>query len=199
MMAGFGNVTDFLAGGVDGFTHVITPGANTISIVGGGVTPIQASDGAIIRASLMNGSTVTLDHRTTELFEDELVSFGCESFRIKSITLNDSSTDVTLHKAPSVNPVGQPVFRVGAITYAVGTSDGKTCLQRNGENIAENIENLQFNYFDANGNETADPDAIRMVRVTITGKTETSDPDYKGESGGDRKRTIASNIKIRNL
>jgi hypothetical protein len=64
--------------------------------------------------------------------------------------------------------------------------------------LAENIESLQFTYFDLNGNVTANPPDIQMVEVMATAKTNMFDPGYKGGDGY-RRRTLSSHIKIRNV
>jgi hypothetical protein len=38
-----------------------------------------------------------------------------------------------------------------------------------------------------------------MVRVTVYARTSISDPEFKGGTGGFRRRTIASNILVRNM
>jgi hypothetical protein len=68
--------------------------------------------------------------------------------------------------------------------------------------VAENIDNLQFRYVLEDGSESdspADPSGIRMVRVTVQARTSFSDPEFKGGAGGFRRRTIASNILVRNM
>jgi hypothetical protein len=87
------------------------------------------------------------------------------------------------------------------------------CLRRNentgggAQPLAENIESVQFDYFGPDADPTkdppmalpiADPGIIRMIKVTLTAKTNMADPDYKGEDGF-RRRTISSNIQIRNM
>jgi len=64
--------------------------------------------------------------------------------------------------------------------------------------VAENVESLQFGYFDKNGNVTSNPPDIRMVKVTVTAKTNKSDPEYKGGDGF-RRRILSSYIKVRNM
>jgi hypothetical protein len=64
--------------------------------------------------------------------------------------------------------------------------------------LLDNIENLQFGYLDADGNVTANPPDIRIVRVTLRAKANTSDPEYKTD-GGYRKREIASNVHLKNM
>jgi hypothetical protein len=68
--------------------------------------------------------------------------------------------------------------------------------------VAENIENLQLRYVLEDGSESdspADPSRIRIVRVTVHARTSFSDPEFKGGAGGFRRRSIASNILVRNI
>jgi len=205
-MAGFGNVNNALGlvGGVNGFTQVITPGANSVTIVGG-FKQIRRDNGSPITVDSASGNTITLDYTpNSEEFNTEAKRFisigGVESnkFQINGKVL-------TLDSGLKLNHAkGTPIFKIQAISYGLGLSDGKKVLQRN-ENtgggafaVAENIENVQFEYFDANGNPTGIPSNIRMVRVTVTARTDMSDPEFAGGDGY-RRRQIASNIYIRNI
>jgi hypothetical protein len=93
---------------------------------------------------------------------------------------------------------------VKAVSYYVGISGGKTVLRRNentgggGQPLAENIERLEFSYFDVNGESTVNPGDIRMVRVTVTAKTSMVDSEYKGGDGY-RRRTLSSHVTVRNM
>jgi hypothetical protein len=64
--------------------------------------------------------------------------------------------------------------------------------------VAENIESLQLSYFDENGNVTANPPDIRMVKVVVTAKSNRPDPEYKGGDGY-RRRILSSHINVRNM
>ena len=64
--------------------------------------------------------------------------------------------------------------------------------------MADNIESLDFTYYDVNGNETEIPAEIRMVKITVVAKTNLADPEYKGGDGY-RRRTLSSRIKPRNM
>jgi hypothetical protein len=92
-----------------------------------------------------------------------------------------------------------------AITYSLGVSEGKSALLRNDnlgagdQPVAENIDNLQFAYLDSNGNPTANPDDIRMIQVTIIARTDKTDPELAKVGDGFRRRTLTSNIQLRNL
>jgi len=66
--------------------------------------------------------------------------------------------------------------------------------------LAENIESISFIYTLADGTVTdspANPKDIRMVRVTLIGRTSISDPELSGD--GYRRRELATIIKVRNL
>src|SRR4030042_614950 len=66
-MAGFGNVGDVLGlvGGVNGFTQTITPGPNTITIVGG-FKQIRRDHGDPILISSASGNTIILNYATDD-------------------------------------------------------------------------------------------------------------------------------------
>jgi type IV pilus assembly protein PilW len=209
-MAGFGNVNNALglSGGVNGFTQVITPNNNTISIVGGFKQAKRDNGDPILINSVgkdpTGKNTLTLNYATDNFdgAKHQFISIG----GLESNTVASRSGSVlTLNLPLTLIPrAGTPIFKIQAITYDLGISDGKNVLRRNentGGNpqpLAENIENVQFEYFDANGNPTGIPSNIRMVRVTVTARTDTSDPQFAGGDGY-RRRQIASNIYVRNM
>jgi len=90
------------------------------------------------------------------------------------------------------------------ITYSLYTADSIQKLGRKStanavnQPVAEHIQSLAFQYWDANGNTTATAADIRRIRVTITAKTAKPDPDYT-PNGGYRTYTLTSIIAPRNL
>jgi hypothetical protein len=64
--------------------------------------------------------------------------------------------------------------------------------------VADDIEALQFEYLDENGNPTADPADICRIRVVVTARTDEPDPELK-DGDGHRRRQIASNVYLRNV
>ena len=130
---------------------------------------------------------------------------GLETHRVTSISGNTLTLDGNLVEKHSI---GAPVFKVKAITYrlSLDSTDPKRPVLTREDNtdgggsevIAENIENLQFTYFDGTGNETAISSDIQMVRVTATARTDMTDSEYKGTDGY-RRRQLISFIKVRNL
>jgi len=204
-MAGFGNIENVLdlVGGVNGFSQVITPAPNKITIVGG-FKQIRRDNGSPILISSVSGNTIKLNYATDE--------FDGSAHRFISIGGIESSTvlqrDVrvlTLGSNLKLNhPENTPIFKIQAITYTTGLSNDIPVLKRNentkggAQPLADNIESIQFEYLDAQGKPTANPTNIRMVKVTVTARTKMSDPDFKGGDGY-RRRQIASNIYIRNM
>ena len=209
-MAGFGNVNNALnlVGGVNGFTQVITPNNNTLTIVGG-FKQVKRDNGDPILINSVGKdptgkNTLTLNYATDNFdgAKHHFISIG----GLESNTVASRSGSVlTLNLPLTLIPrAGTPIFKIQAITYDLGLSDGKNVLRRN-ENtgggafaVAENIENVQFEYFDANGNPTGIPSNIRMLKVTVTARTDMPDPEFAGGDGY-RRRQIASNIYIRNM
>jgi hypothetical protein len=212
-MAGFGNVSDVLdlPGGVSGFTEVITPYNDSITVVGGFR---QISTLAADTTVGQNKITLTNVNDAKE-FDPAIHDHykyicigGLESHIVQSRTGADLTLDPN-YPLKSAHPAGTPVFKIHAIRYGLRDDDGVPVLFRDlypnttssqRDTVAEHIENVQFEYFDANGNPPAIPKNIRMVKVTVTARTRMSDPELKGEVGGGfRRRTIASNILVRNM
>jgi type IV pilus assembly protein PilW len=210
-MAGFGNASNVvtLSGGVNGFTNVITPGPNSITIVGGFKQVLQDNgnrDPITIDSDF--GNQIILNY-ATDAFDGEkhkFISIGGIESNIVVLPRTEATLPLGERNNPPKHPIGTPIYKIQAITYSLGTSNGKPALLRNentgghNEPLAENIEGLQFEYFDADGNITATPANIRMIRVTVTARTDRMDPEFKGgQADGFRRRTITSNIKIRNM
>jgi prepilin-type N-terminal cleavage/methylation domain-containing protein len=216
-MVNMGNVADFLSlpgYSVNGFTQVITPNLNTISIVGG-FKQIKDSNGNFITVISTNGNQITLS-AATDKFDGARHGYisigGIATYQVQQPTGNTAV--LTLDRTPKV-AVGGYVFKVQAITYAVViNAEGKPELRRdentspqpNPQPLAENIENLQFKYYDNNNppNETADPTKIAMIGVTVTARTKDPDPEFKGGVGAEvggryRRREVTFNIQLRNM
>ncbi len=207
-MAGFGRVGDVLGlvGGVNGFSQTITPGPNTITIVGG-FKQIRRSNGDPIFVSSASGNTITLSYATDE-FDRPAHRFisigGVESGTVlqRDVRVLTLSSNLKFNHDPLKAPI--PIFKIQAITYTIGLSGGKPVLRRD-ENtgggpqpLADNIENIQLQYLDNQGNPTENPASIRMVKVTVNARIGMPDPQLKGGDGY-RRRQIASNIYVRNM
>jgi prepilin-type N-terminal cleavage/methylation domain-containing protein len=210
-MAGFGNLSMVLPLTISGktFNNAInidtpSPGSLTILSATGGAATLTLA--ATIGQSQITVSTLT-DALGNPLFDTGNRKYICvgglESYIVNAI---DNGTKTITLNAPLLftHPTGTPVFTIKAFTYQVAAVSGIPTLLKD-ENLgdglqpeADNIENLQFTYFDANGNVTANPPDIRIIRVSLTARAERQDPDLKNGDGY-RRRQIASNIHIKNM
>ncbi len=196
-MAGYGGNILSVFGNINGFTNIITPASDAITIIFAdevGTLKENAAKGAH-QLKVTNARIFNADKKKY-LCLDGLHNYSVQSVEEDTVTL----------PAPLAedHPIHQPVYLVKAISYYIGLSGGKPILRRNentgggGQPLAENIESLEFSYFDAKGDATANPPDIRLVKVTVAAKTNMSDPEYKGGDGY-RRRKLSSNIKIRNM
>jgi prepilin-type N-terminal cleavage/methylation domain-containing protein len=225
-MAGFGNVSMLLPPpyglgpgvtiGGKNYTDVVNPDypvAGSVTILSGicfyyingsgEKVVVSTTEVPVVPNQIkVNSLTDTQGNVLFDTGDRKYVSIGgVESYTITNIV----GTTLTLSgNLTYSHPVNTPVFAIRAISYQVGIVDGKPTLLRDentgagGQSLADNIETLQFGYLDANGNPTANPPGIRIVQVTLRATTNDSDPEYKSD-GGYRKRTIASNVRLRNM
>jgi len=206
-MAGFGNVSMVLPATFNGktFNNLLTPDNGLLTFVLANVSlGTLTAQGAIGEKTIIFTPDPNGDPDLNTGDRGYISIGGVESYKITSIIDNGTKT-VTLNGALLYNhPVGTPIFGIRAITYQTVLSDGKPALSRDenlglgGQLQADNIEALQFDYFDAGGNPTGNPANVRIVRLTLTARTERQDPDYKAGDGY-RKRLLASNIHLLNL
>ncbi|MCX5824003.1 MAG: prepilin-type N-terminal cleavage/methylation domain-containing protein [Deltaproteobacteria bacterium] len=90
------------------------------------------------------------------------------------------------------------------ITYDVYSSSGVQALGRtsNGtkQPVVENVESLNFIYYDGAGSITANLADIRSVKITIVTRTAKDDPSYTDANGHHHHHyTLSSACVIRNL
>jgi prepilin-type N-terminal cleavage/methylation domain-containing protein len=196
-MAGYGGNMLPIFGDINGFTDIITPASNTITI-------ILADEVGVLKQNVSKG-TNQLKVTNARIFNTDKKKYLCLN-GLNNYLVQNVTEDTIVLTAPLVegHPVNEPVYLVKAISYYLGLSGAKTVLRRNentgggGQPLAENIENLEFTYFDTNGNVTSNPPDIRMVKVTVTAKTNMLDPQLKGGDGY-RRRALSSDIKVRNM
>ncbi len=223
-MAGFGNIQAILPVTIHGttYTDVINPdipnaGALTILGIDGsatltGINP-PPNQNQITVSSLLEGSK-----RLFDTGDRKYISIaGSESYTITNISGNTLTLDrnvVTSYRTDGTVNGPTKAFAIRAISYAVLPDasvvlpDGShpPVLKRNGnlgggyQPLADNIENVTFQYLDGNGNQTANPPDFRIIRVTVTARTESKDAKLKAGAGdGYRRRQVASNILLRNM
>ncbi len=207
-MAGFGNISMVLPVTINGktFNNVIShndpPGGLTVITVVG-TTTIATDPGSPNQIQV----TSLTDSKGNTLFDTGSRRYisvgGLESYQITDV---DSGTKtLTLNGNPFQNPKnGTPVFALRAVSYRVngGNLERDVNLGDGFEIMADNITSLQLQCLDAAGAVIADPvtqaATIRVVKVTVSARTEVADPDYKSGDGR-RTRTITSNIQVRNM
>ncbi len=135
---------------------------------------------------------------------------GTEAHHIESVVFDGvNSTDITFagwDKLVGDHQVKEPVYLIAAVTYSVGMFDGKpNCLLRDDhlgsgpQPVADNIESLQFAYFDKNGNATGVPADIRMIQVTVVAVSDQPDKDLVKTGDGLRRRAVRTNLQLRNM
>jgi type IV pilus assembly protein PilW len=196
-MAGYGGDILAVFGNINGFTNIITPASNSITI-------ILADEIGVLKQNAAKGAH-QLNVTNARIFNTDKKKYLClnglNNYSIQSIA---GDTIILTTSLAEGHPINETVYLLKAISYDLGLSGGKSVLRRNentgggAQPLAENIERLQFTYFDVNGNVTANPPDIRMVEVAVTAKTNMFDPEYKGGDGY-RRRTLSSNIKVRNM
>jgi type II secretory pathway pseudopilin PulG len=102
-------------------------------------------------------------------------------------------------------PAGSWLLKIARIKFYVDQSDSTRSdmkIQLYGkppQTFAENIIDLNFRYFLANGaivTQTATPDQIRMVEIDVLGRTASADTDFAEPY---RTRNFTLRVKVRNL
>jgi prepilin-type N-terminal cleavage/methylation domain-containing protein len=211
-MAAFGNVAMVLPVTIGGKTfkeglNPDTPSTGNVSIVlaneqvGTLTSPSTAGQDSFVVTPILDPS----GKPKFDTGNRQYISIGgVESQRISSIIdaeggkkrINLNGTLSFTHRAAT------PVFGIRAITYRVVTrSQMPSALMRDdnlgggGEVQADNIQNLQLQYFDASGGATTDPELIRLVRVSLTSTTEKPDP----VSNQFLTRQLTSNIHLKDM
>ena len=196
-MAGYGgNILDIF-NNINGFSNIITPADNSITILLADQVGVlkQTTTKGVNQLKVTNASIFNTDKKKY------LCLNGLNNYLIQGVITDTITLTASLAEDHVIN---EAVYLVKAITYSLGLSGGKIALRRNentgggAQPLAENMESLQFTYFDSDGNMTANPPDIRMIGVKVTVKTNMPDPDYKGKDGY-RRRILSSNIKVRNM
>jgi len=219
-MAGFGG------GGVDGWTEFFKHGAiygayTGVVNPGGDDTSVTVLEGfePLVRTTL---GAAALSSSNTIFVGPDVSSFdappgarryvsinGTEVHHIANNGIDNVAKTITFSgwdKVIADHQAGEPIYLIGAVTYSIGNFEGKpNCLLRDDhlgggpQPVADNIESLQFSFFDVNGNPTVVPADIRMIRVSAVVKSDQVDRDLRKAGDGYRRRTLTTNIQLRNL
>jgi prepilin-type N-terminal cleavage/methylation domain-containing protein len=210
-MAGFGNLSRVMPVtiGIRTYNNVVnwnTPAAGALTILSatGGASTLTASAGEGQSQITVSNLTDASGNPLFDTGDKKYISVGgLESYIITSI--DNATGTITLNGPLTYNhPLGTPIFSIRALSYQVASIDGIPTLLRD-ENMgegalpqADGIENLQFTYLNSAGNPAPNPPDVRIIRITLTARTERQDPDLKNGDGY-RRRQIASNIHLRNM
>lgn len=209
-MAGFGGVARILPIQIGTLTinnilNPDTPAPGALTIVEAGNEAATLTSAAARPDSQIMVSTLT-DSQGNVLYDTNTRRYisidGLECHEIGSI---DSGTNtITLKDNLLYNhDVNTPVYAVRMITYQVVTQGGNTTLVRDdntgqgGQPEADNIETIQFWYYDASGNIAPAANA-RMIQISLTSRTSQPDPDFKGGDGY-RRRNISTTVKLKDM
>lgn len=218
-MAGFGgggisgwDSTEFFKHGAifGAYTGVVNPGPGGTS-----VTVLEGFE-PIVRTTMSdpvaaNIKTISVGGDASGIFDQPpnpkiyISVNGIEAHHILSVAYDSgqNKTNITFagwDKLVADHQQGEPVYVIAAVTYSVGMFDGKSCLMRDDhlgsgpQPVADNIEGLQFEYFDVNGNVTAVPADIRMIRATVVAM-----PDHADKDLASSRRKVTTNLQLRNL
>jgi prepilin-type N-terminal cleavage/methylation domain-containing protein len=223
-MAGFGNVASILpfeapdGGKTVIFDNIINPidNKNNVEQNDDQVTIIGAFEQVSSLEEPAEGTNVIKLVEKGSDFNTGYRRFLCVGgLEARTVTGLNGNTITLSERLKLRYEAGTPVYKVKAITYQLdwdNRNPNMPVLKREDKTdeggsqaVAENIENLQFEYFgkDKNGDGIPDPAIsagdIRLIKVTVVARTSLSDPEYKGETGGFRRRTITSNILVRNM
>ena len=202
-MAGYGGDILGAFGSVNMFTQIITPvnGANYDSI-----TILVADEVAKLDQNAASGTSQLLLTIPGDVFDTGSRRYLCLNGQNNYLVSGVAGNTVTL-STPLMEDhlINESVFLVKAITYRV--LPGTTDLVRDEnagdpaevEVIAENVEDLQIRYTLASGavvDSPASPQDIRMVSARFTVRT---DPVAMGSGSETLRRTLTSDIEVRNL
>jgi prepilin-type N-terminal cleavage/methylation domain-containing protein len=186
------------------FPAVLTTNQDEITIIGG-FEQIRTGTGAPITVVSFDPAvpSITLSSATNEFdgANSRLLSIGGEE---SFVVQNKAGATLTIDRAPA-NPIGHFVFKIHAVRYWIDPSNPQSPVLRRdaftgsrNQPLADHIESLQFQYFDASGAQTLIPNSTTSIQVTITARTKDPDPTYSSD-GGFRRRQIVSNIQLRNM
>ncbi|MHC4321981.1 MAG: PilW family protein [Planctomycetota bacterium] len=116
--------------------------------------------------------------------------------------IGDNSSATSIQIKADLTGNGDTADEDEDITYSYDDADLQIERDGAGNPIAENITEFTVLYFNANGDDigTSTLTAIRQIQVTITGRTDKTDPDLKRVDGvGYRYGTLTTHITPANL
>ncbi|UCE65969.1 MAG: hypothetical protein JSU85_14115 [Candidatus Zixiibacteriota bacterium] len=134
---------------------------------------------------------------------DTLANVG--EFFLASRTMTAPSRIRPANPLSRIYPAGSIIISMNRVRFFIDRSiseHANLMLQSFGSNpevFAENIIDLNFRYFMADGSivtQTSTPENIRMVEIDVVGRTDLSDDDFITDY---RARNFTLRVKVRNL
>jgi len=156
-------------------------------------------------AEMQQTARVAMDIMTREIRMAGYDPTGSASAGMVSVSSNSLTFSLdTTDDAGTGSPDGDTGDSNEYVTYSLYTTDGiqklgrKSTASATNQPVAEHVQSLAFEYWDAAGAATTAPANVRRVKVTIVVRTSKPDPKYTS-NGGYRTYTLASVITPRNL
>jgi len=206
-MAGYGGDILGVFGNVNGFSNIITvvENVNSVGTNDDRITILFADQVAVLNSNVAKTSTQLSVTNASQLFNTGAKKYLNLNGQNNYVVSGVGGSTITLSSALAEDHLAdEPVYLVKAVTYGLALNNGKPALQRNentglgSQPLADNIENLQIICKDGSEGNPATPADIRRVEITVTAKTDMSDPEFKSQ-GGYRTRVLTSTVKVRNM
>ena len=205
-MSGFGHLprilplTFDLSGSTVTYNNIInhdTPSTGWITVV---TALHSASAGAKLKTIDLSKTKITVDN--TDDFDDNLKKYisigGIEDNMILPMGVNTVTKELTLErKVIYDHPLDTRIYPVRAISYKV-TGDRDENTGGGAQPVAQNVENVQFEYLNNAGTTATSDQDTTMIKVSVTARTDLPDPQYQSGDGY-RRRQVSSNVQVRNI
>ena len=206
-MAGYGGDILGVFGNVNGFSNIITvvENVNSVGTNDDRITILFADQVAVLNSNVAKTSTQLSVTNASQLFNTGAKKYLNLNGQNNYVVSGVGGSTITLSSALTEDHLAnEPVYLVKAVTYGLAPNNGKPVLQRDentglgSQPLADNIENLQITCKDGSEGAPATPADIQRVEITVSAKTDMSDPEYKSQ-GGYRTRVLTSTVKVRNM
>ena len=203
-MAGYGGDLLTVFGNVNGFSSIITPGNGAQA---DSITVLLSEQVATLTQNSASGSNQVFLSvgNAGDFFDTSTKRYLClngqNNYLVQSVSGNRVTLGTFLQEDHLTN---EPVFQVKAVSYKIQPNTTHLVRDENAgagdQLLAENIENLQFQYTLSNGtvvDSPTTPSDIRIISITLAGRTAIA--DSKGAGDGYRRQTLSASVEVRNL
>ncbi len=200
-MVGYGGNLIDTFGNVNSFTGIITAVNSTTDTI----TVITAKKVANLSLNAAAGAN-QLQLTVSDAFDTNKKKYLCLNGQNNYLAQGVNGNLITLSSALLEDHlVNESVFLVKAITYKIPSGSTDLVIDENidssgGQVIAENITDFQCKYTLTSGSivdSPSIPSDVRMVHLTVTGRTKIADSKYPGD--GYRRQIVNSTVELRNM